>query len=973
MFSITRTGSTAAALTVNYGLTGSALHGTDYVALPGVLTIPAGSSIGTVVITPIDDGIGEPTQTARLYLRGGTGYAIGSPGDATVTITDNDDVPYVTVGTTASAKESGTSGTFKISTTGSGSGNVNVRYTLSGTATNGVDHSALSGTLSMAKNAVVNVTVAPMLDVENEGYETVTLTLTPDPAYTFAVDSEATLNIEDDELPQVNVSTTNIVFSEVNNALVKFFLSRKGATTAALTVNYTMSGTATSGAVTIAANATGAYVDVSLKSDTLAEGTESIMLNIAPDAAYSTGIGSATCYVADAQSPTPTVGFSPASSTVAESAGTVNLNVTLSPAQAGDVTVEWFTNGGTALGGNVDFVTTSGVLTFFAGETAKTIPLTILDDTLHEASETVTLTLRNPNGAKLGTASHLVTITDNDPSPTATVGFASPASSGSESVSPAQIAVALSTAQGSAVTVDFEVTGGTATSGVDYSLAAGTLTFAAGETVKIIPNTIADDIVLEPNETIVLTLSSAVGATLNANTAHTYTIIDDDYVTVTIAATDASAAEPADGGSFTISRKGTVTDALTENLAISGTATNGADYATIAGTVDLAPDETAVVVPVNVLDDTAGEGNEKVQIAIAAGTYTVGSPNAATVTIADDEPAVTLTATDAAASENGDTGTITVSRTGSTAAALSVNLLTGGTAVAGSDFVALETPVVIPPGASAVPVIVTPIDDAVIENAETVVASLGAGPYANGTPGGVTITIADNEQVVSIVATDASAGEPANPGVFTISRTGDTTAALSVALNIGGTATNGTDYATLTSPVVIPAGAANIALNVTPIDDDATEPSETVIVTIAPDAAYFPGAQAAATVTLLDDDTNIASVVTLVSPTVTNVAIPNTATGLLLEATATDDGKPAVPGVLSTTWTKVSGPGTVTFDNAAATTTGVHFPAAGVYVLRLTANDGGLQTIREVRVTVAPTVAATLQSANVGSAASGGS
>ena len=249
VFTVTRTGSTAAALTVNYGITGSALHGTDYVALPGVLTIPAGSSVGTIVITPIDDGIGEPAQTARLYLRGGTGYAIGSPGDATVTITDNGDLPYVAVSTTASAIEGGASGTFKITTNGTGTGNITVRYTLSGTATNGTDFTTLGGTLSMTKNTTATVTVAPLQDALNEGYESVTLTLTPDATYTLAVDSEATLIIQDDELPQVNVSTTDDTFTETAGSLAKFFVSRTGSTTAALIVNYTLGGTATSGAV----------------------------------------------------------------------------------------------------------------------------------------------------------------------------------------------------------------------------------------------------------------------------------------------------------------------------------------------------------------------------------------------------------------------------------------------------------------------------------------------------------------------------------------------------------------------------------------------------------------------------------------------------------------------------------------------------------------------------------------------------
>ena len=873
VFTVTRTGSTAAALTVNYGITGSALHGTDYVALPGVLSIPAGSGVGTVVITPVDDGIGEPSQTARLYLRGGTGYAIGAPGDATVTITDNSDVPYVAVSTTASAKESGTNGTFRITTTGTGSGNISVLYTLSGTATNGADFTTLGGTLSIAKNATATVTVAPIQDTENEGYETVTLTLTPNAAYTLAVDSEATLNIEDDELPQVNVSTTDDSFSESAGSLAKFFVSRTGATTNALTVNYTLGGTATSdvdytapsGTVTIAAAATGAYVDVSMLADVLSEGTETLVLTIAPDAAYSLGLGSATRYIPDAQTAgLPTVAFSPTSGSAAESAGTVNLNVTLSAAQAGDVTVEWYTNGGTALGGNVDYVTTSGVLTFLAGETAQTIPLTINDDTLDEADATVVITLRNPNGARLGSASHTVTITDNDAPPAATVGFAGATSSGSESASPAQIAVALSTAQTAAVTVDFAVTGGTATDGADYTLAAGTLTFAVGETVKILPNSIVSDETLEPNETIILALTNAVGAALSPNTTHTYTINDDDAVTVTIAATDASAAEPANDGAFTITRTGTTVSALTVNLTIAGTATNGTDYATIASTVDFAAGQTAAIVPVAVLDDPTGEGSETVQITIASGSYTVGTPGTATVTIADDEPAVTIIATDAAASESGDTGTFTISRSGSTASPLSVNVNITGTATAGTDYDALATPVVIPAGAVSAPIVVTPIDDALTESAETVVVTITAGLYGIGSPGSAIVTIAD-------------------------------------------------------------------------------------------------------------DDTNFAPVVTLVSPTVGNVAIPNAATGLFLEATATDDGKPLAPGALTTAWTKLSGPGVVTFGNAAALETGARFSAAGLYVLRLTANDGATQSTKDVRVTVAPTVGASLQFGDVGTGASGGS
>ena len=69
-----------------------------------------------------------------------------------------------------------------------------------------------------------------------------------------------------------------------------------------------------------------------------------------------------------------------------------------------------------------------------------------------------------------------------------------------------------------------------------------------------------------------------------------------------------------------------------------------------------------------------------------------------------------------------------------------------------------------------------------------------------------------------------------------------------------------------------------------------------------------------------------------------------------LAGQATDDGDPS--GALTTTWSKASGPGTVTFGNASALATTASFSAPGIYVLRLTANDGQLQKTDEVTIAV---------------------
>src|SRR5205814_9324497 len=105
-----------------------------------------------------------------------------------------------------------------------------------------------------------------------------------------------------------------------------------------------------------------------------------------------------------------------------------------------------------------------------------------------------------------------------------------------ESVTPANLAVSLSAASGRTVTVNYAVTGGTASGGgVDYTLASGTLTFAPGITTQNIAIGIVDDALNEANETILLTLSNPINAALGSITTHTYTITDDDSLpTVTL-------------------------------------------------------------------------------------------------------------------------------------------------------------------------------------------------------------------------------------------------------------------------------------------------------------------------------------------------------------------------------------------------------------------------------------------------------
>jgi len=104
------------------------------------------------------------------------------------------------------------------------------------------------------------------------------------------------------------------------------------------------------------------------------------------------------------------------------------------------------------------------------------------------------------------------------------------------------------------VAVDYAVTGGTATGGgVDYTLSAGSLSFAPGETSKTISASINDDTQSEPDETVVVTLNNPQNAGLGSITSLTLTIADNEpalLCTVTVSANPAAGGTAVGSGSY---------------------------------------------------------------------------------------------------------------------------------------------------------------------------------------------------------------------------------------------------------------------------------------------------------------------------------------------------------------------------------------------------------------------------------------
>lgn len=206
--------------------------------------------------------------------------------------------------------------------------------------------------------------------------------------------------------------------------------------------------------------------------------------------------------------------------------------------------------------------------------------------------------------------------------------------------------VTLSAAAAGPVTVDYATANGTAVASTDYAALAGTLTFAAGETSKVVRVQVSGDTAVEGNETLTLNLSSPNGATI-ADGAALGTITNDDAApppAPTISIGDASFAEGSAAApgqaTFTVTLSAASASAVTVNFAtVNGTATAGSDYVAQTGSLTFAAGETQKTITVSAIGDAVVEANEGFSVVLS---------NPVGATLADGTAAGTITNDDAA-------------------------------------------------------------------------------------------------------------------------------------------------------------------------------------------------------------------------------------------------------------------------------------------------------------------------------------
>ncbi|WP_240868858.1 Calx-beta domain-containing protein, partial [Cylindrospermopsis raciborskii] len=475
MVLISRTGSTDQDLTVYYGVTGTAFNGGDFARLDGQIVIPVGQSYVSMMINPLGDREGEGSETVRINLASfDSTYSMGLANEAIVTIVDDNDLPTVSVRATNSSATEGGTARVVFTAIGGGSEPITVNYTIGGTATSGSDFKPVSGSITIATGGSqrsVELPIETLTDALNENDEVVSVTINGSSAYTLGLDKSAQITIAEPintsnggDRVRVTRHFGNLGLEdpvEGGNSLA-FYIYRENTTgnKQTLTVNFSLSGTATPGvdyvdytgiirhvsdnteistftpgasgnSVTIGADVNGIVVELRPTDDNLAEGTETISLQLTSvsgsQSFYPLGVNtSVDVNLLDNDTSTIQVGFASKSSLIGEQldpAGNIRqISVNLNQSSSEAVSVRYRPSGGSAeaLGSDWTFLdgngnpVNEGVLTFAPGETTKAITVRVQSDRIPENQESFGIVLERPTGASLksGYNNHFVTVYD---------------------------------------------------------------------------------------------------------------------------------------------------------------------------------------------------------------------------------------------------------------------------------------------------------------------------------------------------------------------------------------------------------------------------------------------------------------------------------------------------------------------------------------------------------------------------------
>ena len=307
--------------------------------------------------------------------------------------------------------------------------------------------------------------------------------------------------------------------------------------------------------------------------------------------------------------------------------------------------VQWRTQSATAQAGS-DFVAAQGNLIFDNVEQPQEIRISVLGDFEQEPDEHFLVQLFNPTGAPIDRGTGQGTILNDDGLEPLISIHDNAVAEGDSGFTDLPLTVTLSEPSDQEVRVRYTTGDGTAqASDQDYQAGQGSITFSAGQTQQTVTVQVRGDTRPEGDESFIVTLFEAVGATIRDGEAQAGILDDDDDDDGTDAPTlfveGLSVLEGDQGLSdaqVTVGLSTASDEVITVDFATAdGSATAGLDYQSKQETVTFAAGETNKTLNVKIRGDTLVEGNETFFVRLSEPQGAVIGQAESTVTILDDD------------------------------------------------------------------------------------------------------------------------------------------------------------------------------------------------------------------------------------------------------------------------------------------------------------------------------------------------
>lgn len=602
----------------------------------------AGQTLKTVRIPIVDDNLAEQSEVFYLGISQPdtqTGLNIARS-LVTATIIDNDTLLPTPVLSISGATVDEAAGVANFVLTLNARTNSEVTMLVStqnGTATAGQDYTALLNQRVSFEPGQTAVTISvPILNdnlVESsEAFSLVISELVG--ASNFQNAAAVTIEQNDQIAQQVVLVKVDDPVVDESAGFVEFIFRLDNPSTKNIVVNYsTQVGTAGTldydsqgnQSLVFVAGETVKTIRVPIDQDTAIEGTEVFYLNLSQPGNQSgvvleKALVTATIVDDDVLLNTPILSIS--DPIVDEQAGLATFVLTLNGRTNSAVNMLVSTQSGTAVAGE-DF---AGIInqrvSFAPGETAVTVTVPILKDSIQEGSESFSLVVSNLTGATSFQNAGVATIVANDKPSQGVVLVQADDVVVSESNGFAEFVISLNAPSTKNIAVNYSLFPATAGT-LDYdSVNTQQVVFFAGETVKTVRIPLFQDTLQETNEAFYIQLSQPSGQTdvLIEKSLLTATVVDNDTVTVTpvLSISSVYVDENSNTANFVITLNTRTNSEVTMVVStVDGTATAGSDYTAIVGKkISFIPGQTAVTVSVPILNDNLTEIAESFSLVI---------------------------------------------------------------------------------------------------------------------------------------------------------------------------------------------------------------------------------------------------------------------------------------------------------------------------------------------------------------------